>query len=211
MPRRISQLARLCRDGAATACRVGWDFVFPRACPWCGGEDEAASPAESWGPAFCAPCRAEIAPLIEHACDRCGAPVGPYSDTSSGCVRCRDDRFAFERAVRLGVYDGALRTLCLRGKEPRGAALTAAAAELLFERERLSLLAANIELVLPVPQHWTRRVWHGHNVAETIGRVLARRLRADFSGHILAKVRRTPKQTTLPPSARRTNLRGAFD
>jgi predicted amidophosphoribosyltransferase len=40
--------------------------------------------------------------------------------------------------------------------------------------------------------------------------VLSRRLRVDLATHILAKVRRTEKQFMLPPSRRRTNLKGAF-
>ncbi len=67
-----------------------------------------------------------------------------------------------------------------------------------------------ISLIVPVPQHWMRRVLASHNSAELIARRLAKRLKVRCNGHILIKTRRTPRQALLTPSARRTNLRSAF-
>jgi predicted amidophosphoribosyltransferase len=136
--------------------------------------------------------------------------VGPYLDTSQGCVHCRSDRFAFERVVSLGVYDGALRSACLLAKGPGGAPLATGLAELLWSRIKDDLGTAGIHVVIPVPHHWTSRLRHGHFPPVTIGRVLARRLNARWHTHILAKVRRTPSQVSLPVTDRRNNLRGAF-
>ena len=44
----------------------------------------------------------------------------------------------------------------------------------------------------------------------SIGRLLARRLKGRWHTHILAKVRRTSSQVSLPVTERRHNLRGAF-
>ena len=64
---------------------------------------------------------------------------------------------------------------------------------------------------MPVPQHWSRRLFgQGHHAAETIAATLARLLKADHVPSILKKIRRTPDQATLPATRRRTNLRGAF-
>jgi predicted amidophosphoribosyltransferase len=125
-------------------------------------------------------------------------------------VHCRSDRFAFERAVSLGVYEDALRHACLVAKRPGGAPLATGLADLLWSRTGESLLKANIDLVVPVPHHWTSRVVHNHLPPVTISRVLARRLKARWHGHILAKVRRTPSQVSLSVTDRRNNLRGAF-
>lgn len=159
---------------------------------------------------LCAGYRDAAAPVIENSCRRCAALVGPHLVTSAGCVHCRRDRFAFEGVIRLGVYDGLLGSACLRTKHPRGRPLAAVLAGLLWERDRAVFEAADIDVVVPVPQHWSGRFLRGHNAAETIGEVLASRLKVDFFRHILSKVRRTPAQTSLPPSRRRSNLRGAF-
>ena len=125
-------------------------------------------------------------------------------------MHCRSDRFAFERAVSLGVYEDALRHACLVAKGPGGAPLASGLADLLWSRVAGDLRAAAIDVVVPVPHHWTSRVVHSHFPPVTIGRVLARRLKARWHAHILAKVRRTPSQVSLSVTDRRNNLRGAF-
>lgn len=190
--------------------RAGSDFIYPSVCAYCGRELESPAGATEKGPSLCVDCRAGLVPEPGPSCRRCAAPVGPHLDTSDGCIHCRDERFAFETVVRLGVYDAMLRTVCLRSKHPGGEALAAAAAELLWDVAREGLRATGADLVLPVPQHWTRRLRRSHNPAETVGRILARRLHVPFRAHILCKVRRTPDQARLTPTERRTNLRGAF-
>lgn len=195
-------------DGLSSFRRAALDFLYPPACSCCARELDSSG--ASAGFALCALCRREIAPEIPFACSRCAAPVGPFLDSSGGCVHCRTDRFTFERVYRLGVYDGPLRTVCLRGKEAGGDRLIAAAGELLCDREAASLSGEAIGLVLPIPHHWSQRLLRPHNPAAELARVLARRLKAQFSAHILVKVRRTPAQSRLSPTERRANLRGAF-
>ena len=185
--------------------RAGLDFVFPPACFLCG-TDIPGEPAEK----FCSTCLQSLAPPIPNACGRCGAPVGPFLNTSSGCIHCRGTPFHFQSVVRLGVYQDHLRRACLsikqRGKEPLANAL----AELLWSREQARLEALGIERVVCVPRHWTRRLATGHNPSETLARRLARRLRVPFDVRAVRKTRRTPRQASLPRSRRLTNLREAF-
>jgi ComF family protein len=136
--------------------------------------------------------------------------VGPNLETSAGCVHCRSDRFAFERVIRLGVYYNRMRSACLQAKSRQGRPLTAAMADVLWEREKSSFLADAFDIVVPVPHHWTARLTSAHVMAETLAGVLSRRLQVPLGSHILAKVRRTPTQTSLTASRRRTNLRRAF-
>ncbi|WP_232101483.1 ComF family protein [Gimesia panareensis] len=66
------------------------------------------------------------------------------------------------------------------------------------------------DLIIPVPLHWTSRLYRSHNPAGLIGEALSSRLQAKYDVNILAKRKRTPAQTSLTPSERRTNLRDAF-
>jgi ComF family protein len=110
----------------------------------------------------------------------------------------------------LGAYDDALKTACLRANKSDGQPLAAAIAGLLWERQQHALETAELDLVVAVPRHWTRRLWTEPNAAETLAETLARRLQVEFGRHILAKVRRTPPQSKLRPYRRRSNLRRAF-
>ena len=46
----------------------------------------------------------------EQMCRRCGAPIGPYLNPDLPCSNCRRNRFAFDRVICLGKYDGRLRS-----------------------------------------------------------------------------------------------------
>lgn len=184
-------------------------FIYPQGCAFCGGEDfDAIEPACI--SALCAQCCRELAPRIENPCARCGAPAGPYLDATRDCVHCRKDRFRFQSLIRLGVYQGSLRIACLRGKEPRGRNLSAALAELLWVKEGDAITREQIDVVVPVPQYWTRRMLRTHYAAETLAQVLARRLKRECATPILRKARNTAQQVSLPATKRRENLRRAF-
>jgi predicted amidophosphoribosyltransferase len=125
-------------------------------------------------------------------------------------MHCRKDRFAFAGVIRMGTYDGQLRSACLRGKERGAEGLVAALAELAWQHAREQFLQAGIELVLPVPQHWLQRLLRPHNPAETLARIWSRHLRAEYDSQLAVKIRRTSRQVRLTPTQRRENVRNAF-
>src|SRR5262245_22595932 len=63
--------------------------------------------------AFCPPCHDAVFTDPRPSCPRCAATVGPFAALDTGCPSCRDEHFAFERALRLGLYDGRLREMIL--------------------------------------------------------------------------------------------------
>jgi len=100
--------------------------------------------------------------------------------------------------------------MCLSTKRPRSEELAAALAGFLWQREEPALCGVRADLVIPVPRHWSENVRATPPAPQTLAAVLSRRLRVDLATHILAKTRWTDKQSELPPSRRRTNLKGAF-
>lgn len=185
------------------------EFVYPQRCVFCGGEDDDVAEVPCVN-ALCSHCCQQLAPRIDNPCARCGAPAGPYLDASRDCVHCRKDRFRFHSVIRLGVYQGPLRIACLRGKEPQGRNLSAALADLLWVKENDAFAREQIDVVVSVPQFWTRRMLRTHYAAETLAQVLARRLKRECATPILRKVRNTAQQVNLPATKRRENLRRAF-
>ena len=98
----------------------------------------------------------------------------------------------------------------LRLKRAKDPALGMALAHLLFDQceQRLTALAADV--VVPMPMHWTRRVWRGVNSPSVLAQTLARRLRLPCAPHLLRMRRRTRPQTGLTGPKRLANVRGAF-
>ena len=81
--------------------------------------------------------------------------------------------------------------------------------ELLWEARGEILEAAAIDLVVPVPLHWTRRWRRGFNQAEELASVLARVMKRPRV-NALRRARRTPKLAGLSATERRGQLQGAF-
>jgi ComF family protein len=65
-----------------------------------------------------------------------------------------------------------------------------------------------IELFVPVPLHWRRRLSRGYNQAELLAKKL-RHSRAKMSFD-LARIRNTEMQPSISPEKRAANVRGAF-
>lgn len=193
--------------GLATAAL---NFVYPPHCLLCNIElGSNHSPAEN-ARCFCDGCFGSLIPATGNMCRRCGAPLGPFTKVEQGCPVCQREHFAFQEVVRLGLYRDELRTACLLAKNRSGALLAQALADLLMEVRRDALVAAAADLVIPIPEHWLKRLVRTHYAAETIARTLASRLNVPLATGILAKVKWTPKQATSPPTRRREQQRGAF-
>jgi ComF family protein len=69
---------------------------------------------------------------------------------------------------------------------------------------------ASVDLVIPVPLHWTRLWRRGYNQAEVIAAELARALDARLCTDILVRRTRTRTQTRLDADARMQNVQGVF-
>lgn len=73
-----------------------------------------------------------------------------------------------------------------------------------------SSLYRDVDAVIPVPLHWTRRWSRGHNQAEIIADILARSLKAELRSDILSRPHRTRTQTKLSVKDKTRNVAGAF-
>ena len=180
------------------------DLVYPRTCSACG-----RSLAERPGP-FCDACRAALTGDPHSVCPRCAATVGPFTLLDGGCSRCRSEVYHFERAFRLGPYDGLLRELILRLKHESGEALAEHLSDLWAQQSADQLRAVGAGAIVPVPLHWWRHWQRGYNQSETLARALAAHVRLPCRPGWLRRIRRTPPQTQQTAAGRRANVRGAF-
>lgn len=141
-------------------------------------------------------------------CRRCGRDAGRFAVVQGFCPDCQGREICFDGIARVGVYDQSLRRMILAFKN--------GATELdsvlgLFANAALqgSGFSTEIEVFVPVPLHWTRRLARGYNQS----RVLAARLKHP-TAHIstrLVRIRRTRTQPSVAnPAARAKNVAGAF-
>lgn len=69
---------------------------------------------------------------------------------------------------------------------------------------------ADVDAVIPIPLHWTRKWSRGYNQAEVIAREVAIALGAELRTDILERRRRTRTQTKLTIEGKAANVKGAF-
>ena len=81
---------------------------------------------------------------------------------------------------------------------------------LLGEKLKESPFFADVDAVVPVPLHWTRRLKRGYNQAEVLARAVAEALGVPCETRLLRRAKRTSTQTRLSVEGKSANVRGAF-
>lgn len=181
------------------------DLVYPPCCAWCEVDLDGAARRER----FCEACLRELGAAAEYRCPKCAAAVAP-TFTGNDCPWCREHELRFDRAFALGRYAGPLRDAVLRLKRPGCEALAAGMVDLLWRQVGDSLAAEAVDLVVPVPMHWRRRVLRSHSDAELLAAHAARRLSRPLLRRALTRIRATRTQAGLSPPQRRENVHAAF-
>ena len=171
------------------------DLFYPQRCVGCSRRSSDV---------LCRSCFEALPGITPPLCARCGLPT---AFEVYGCDGCRTVELAFDGARAPLRYEGV-------GK---GAvhALKYAGYRRVVERLMVPLMAGSLEgerfdVVVPVPLHRARLAKRGFNQAEVIGRAVAGRIGAPFSGKLRA-VRGTRDQVELTAASRRENVAGAFE
>lgn len=81
---------------------------------------------------------------------------------------------------------------------------------MLGKRLASSCLYSDVDLIVPVPLHWTRKWKRGYNQAEVIAKAAAEELKTDICTDILKRIRRTGTQTKVEVENKAGNVSGAF-
>jgi ComF family protein len=141
-------------------------------------------------------------------CPRCGRDASRYGLVAGTCPACQGLEIHFDGIARAGVYVDALQQMILLFKHDRSE-LTPVLGTLLDAAFQGSSFYGDVELLAPVPLHWTRRLQRGYNQSHLLARSLAHptaRIIPD-----LIRIRRTQAQpAAATPAARAKNVKGAF-
>ena len=180
------------------------DLILPRTCAVCGGE---LSLRERH---VCVGCLADL-PRTYFSCmsrnqlsDRFNALVQefPAPEPAEGPV--------YSYATALFFYRAGYKDITRRLKYHADIGIGKYFADMLAEEMAVSGIYSNVDAVIPVPLHWTRRWSRGYNQAEVIAQVLADKLGALVLKRVLYRCRRTRTQTRLSIGKKSANVAGAF-
>jgi competence protein ComFC len=181
-----------------------WRLAYPEQCLVCAallGLDQRH---------LCSPCRTALPWIGPDACPRCGEAVAPHSATDGGCAACRGRPYAFRRAVAPFRYAGVIRDLILEFKLGRKRHMGHVLGGLLCDFLAEGGVSQAVDLVVPVPLHWWRRVQRGFNQAGLLSQAIGERFGLPVALWVLRRRRLTVSQTQVPGLGREANVRGAF-
>jgi len=194
------------------------DLFFPPHCLLC----HAPLDVTLQRPLYCSTCRPTVMPDLQGCCFRCGIKL-PYridgarhlplvhrDQTLRGCPDCRRRKWAFDRTVAAGSYEGRWREHVYRLKRPYHSADAFQAGKLLGERLLQTEWWSDYQLLVPLPIHWRRRYVRGFNQAERIAAGMATVVPLPVVAHALQAQHYTRKQGTLVASARQANVQQAL-
>lgn len=191
---------RAVRGGAS--CLL--DLFLPEVCGACGAADPT-------GGGLCEPCGRMLLSMVALPyCPRCGTTAGPNIPIrEDGCAGCPSTLPRFSAVVRLGPYANPLRSVIHELKYRRHQDMLRRLGELLGEAVIARTEVETLDVVIPVPMHWRRRLAKGFDHARVLGRELARYLDLPL-GDELIRIRHTPPQVHYSRTQRIENVRGAF-
>lgn len=212
----------------------GWrkylDLVFPRSCALCRSPEVDDRMA-----VLCTDCCQGIPPISE-GCWKCGAPSatanamfkkpepGLYEETvrsvgrkkksqKKTCKFCERQEWALNRVFAYTVYtsEAARATRFCKDSthEPLAKALGGVLCDWLAARD--DFLTIYYDYVIPIPQHWFRRLTHRYHPASVYADQIFERMQIPVNSGLLRRKRWTSKQGLKTISERRENIRGAFE
>lgn len=148
-------------------------------------------------------------------CHRCASVDLPFPVTHEVCRLCANNEPQFARAMSLGNYEGLLRQAVFEVKRASGDALALQMGRLLADLYHEVIADLGVEVIVPIPIYWAKRLRRGRNAAEWIARGLSSELRARYHANArmvsaLRCTRRTKKQATLTTKQRKSNVENAY-
>lgn len=178
------------------------DVLFPRRCPVCG---EIVRPA---GSLICPSCFQKLSFVTGPVCKKCGKEI--VDETMEFCEDCMVHRHAFEYGVALLNYDEIARKSMVQIKYNNKREYLDFYGAALAKRYEKTIRRMQVDAIVPVPIHRSRRRKRGFNQAEILAEILGEHLGIPVEPDFLERNRRTLPQKELSPKERLKNLTGAF-
>jgi len=141
-------------------------------------------------------------------CRRCGRDASQFGLVDGSCPDCQGRDIHFDGIARAGLYGKSLQKMILAFKNGK-TELDSILGLLANSAAQGSGFFDQIDLIVPVPLHWSRRLARGYNQSL----VLARKLKHSSTriSTNLVRTRRTKAQPAMASAAARArNVAGAF-
>ena len=177
--------------------------IFPPVCVVCGQPPTGDAH-------LCSDCEMDLDLLrAQPACPRCGRSPGPHLSLEGHCSACHGGRFRFNGTARVAPYVDAMGTLLRQFKYHRREYLDRYLATLMAASLEQAAWRDEIEALVPVPSHWTRRFRGGFYLVGALASQVAQRTSLPCLP-VVWRIKFERHQIGLSIAERVRNVRGAF-
>ncbi len=178
------------------------NILFPRRCPVCGG---IVKPA---GKLICPACFRELSFVKSPVCKKCGKEIA--DETLEFCEDCMAHRHTFEYGMALVNYNDVARNSMVKIKYHNKREYLDFYGAALASRYEKTIRRMQVDAIVPIPIHPSRRRKRGFNQAEVLAKIVGERLGIPVMPELLVRTKKTLPQKELSATERLKNLSGAF-
>lgn len=157
---------------------------------------------------ICEPCRLRLHPVTEPLCKKCGKPLS--TSEAEYCPDCGRKKHLYTRGRAAFEYDSSMRESISRFKYKNRREYGDFYVQELLKICGCAISSWNVDVLIPIPLHKSRRRARGFNQAELIARGLGRRLHIPVAADYLLRTKKTKPQKELNDQERKSNLKNAF-
>jgi ComF family protein len=158
--------------------------------------------------ALCAECWPKIRFITEPLCAACGMPFEIEATVGSVCPVCASSERPFGRARAAIAYDDGSREFILAFKHGDRTDAARVFAPWMAQAGRDVL--ADVDLLVPVPLHWTRLFMRRYNQAALLAQAVGRLADVRVAPDLLVRRKRTPSLAHAGAIERARTVSGAF-
>ncbi len=177
------------------------NILCPPTCPICSEQVEEAH-------CLCPECYSKLNFITKPCCDICGKPFEYTVFDELTCGACLKQKPHFSMARSVLAYDEFSKKLVLAFKHGDHTELNMLFLKFLVQADKA--VFQNVDMIIPVPLHWTRRLKRKYNQAGLLGKVVGRYFNIPFTPTVLSRIKRTESQGHKKRKERERNIKNAF-
>lgn len=157
---------------------------------------------------ICVPCQGKIPCLREPLCKKCGKSIPDIR--AEYCGDCAGKKHSYDMGRAVFSYEGRVKESLYRFKYSNRREYGVFYAQQAVAVWGDWISRRNVDAIIPVPLHRSRRQKRGYNQAEIFGRELSRQTGIPLRTDVVNRVKNTRPQKELDQHQRQKNLKKAF-
>lgn len=175
------------------------NFIYPQSCYLCEEALESAG--------LCSNCYNKLQVAHAYNCDMCGVEL----KIAGRCLQCLSKPKNFESVSYVYTYNHEIFKLINGFKNHDNLYLLNFLANILSKKILEKDIANNIDIIIPVPIHYSKLIKRKYNHSALLGHKLAKNIAKPCKTQILQKSKKTKDQMTLNGTSRLKNVKNAFN